>query len=160
GYAEVTWGPIKQLMVAVWHVDAVTDLTPEHEALLRRLADRGADLIRARKFGRAGLVKIGNIWMGGLNVMGPLGWGGGKPLLPDAENFPPAAAPSPAAWAATLAELDGRVRALRELAARLDPARLDQIVPGKDYTVAVMLHGTAQHLAYHGGQVALLKKLM
>jgi hypothetical protein len=80
--------------------------------------------------------------------------------LADADNFPPVADPSPSAWAATLAELDARVRALRKLVTGLDPARLDETVPGKDYSVALMLHGTAQHLAYHGGQIALLKKLV
>jgi hypothetical protein len=28
-----------------------------------------------------------------------------------------------------------------------------------DYPAAVQLHGTAQHYAYHAGQIALLKKL-
>ena len=32
-------------------------------------------------------------------------------------------------------------------------------MPGKAYPVAVMLHGTAQHYAYHAGQIALHKKL-
>ena len=41
----------------------------------------------------------------------------------------------------------------------MDPARLDETVPGKDYPVAVMLHGTTQHYAYHAGPIALLKKL-
>jgi hypothetical protein len=36
---------------------------------------------------------------------------------------------------------------------------LDTTVPGKDYTYAVMLHGAAQHVLYHAGQIALLKKL-
>ena len=36
----------------------------------------------------------------------------------------------------------------------------EQSVSGKDYPVAVMLHGTAQHYAYHAGQVALLKRLL
>jgi hypothetical protein len=80
--------------------------------------------------------------------------------LTDAESFPQISDPSPAAWTATLAELDGRVRALRELVTGLDASRLDQALPGKDYPVSLMLHGTAQHLAYHGGQVALLKKLV
>jgi hypothetical protein len=38
--------------------------------------------------------------------------------------------------------------------------RLGEIVPGKTYPLAVMLHGTAQHHAYHAGQIALLKKLV
>jgi hypothetical protein len=75
-------------------------------------------------------------------------------------NFPAVADTSSAAWTATLAELDSRVRALHELVAGLGPAKLEQVVPGKDYTVALMLHGTAQHLAYHGGQIALLKRLL
>jgi DinB superfamily len=79
--------------------------------------------------------------------------------VPPADDFPAAVA-GPAAWEATLAGLDRRVRALRELVAGLDPARLDATVPGKDYPVAVMLHGTAQHLAYHAGQIALLRKLL
>lgn len=37
---------------------------------------------------------------------------------------------------------------------------LDSSVPGKDYTFAVMLNGAAQHVIYHAGQIALLKKLM
>ena len=80
--------------------------------------------------------------------------------LTEAENFPAVADTSSAAWTATLAELDSRVRALHELVAGLGAAKLEQVVPGKDYTVALMLHGTAQHLAYHGGQIALLKRLL
>lgn len=80
--------------------------------------------------------------------------------LTDAENFPAITDTSPVAWATTLAELDGRVRALRELVAGLEPAGLERTLPGKDYPVALMLHGTAQHLAYHGGQIALLKRLV
>jgi hypothetical protein len=80
--------------------------------------------------------------------------------LTEAENFPAVADASPAAWTATLAELDGRVSALRQIVAGLDPAKLEQTVPGNNYSVALMLHGTAQHLAYHGGQIALLKRLV
>lgn len=40
-----------------------------------------------------------------------------------------------------------------------DKSKLDSIVPGKDYTFAVMLHGAAQHVVYHAGQIAILKKL-
>jgi hypothetical protein len=37
---------------------------------------------------------------------------------------------------------------------------LDETVPGKDDPVAVMLHGTTQHYAYHARQIALLKRLL
>jgi hypothetical protein len=79
---------------------------------------------------------------------------------PAAGDFPPVTDPSPAAWAASLAELERQQRRLREVVAALDPARLDETVPGKDYPATVMLHGTAQHFAYHAGQIALLKKLV
>ena len=52
-------------------------------------------------------------------------------------------------------------RAIALLAAdarELDDARLDAIVPGLDYSVAVLLHGVVEHGTYHGGQIALLKK--
>lgn len=79
---------------------------------------------------------------------------------PDAGNFPPVTDASEAAWAAALDDLDRQHRKLLNVVAGLDAAKLDAIVPGKDYPVAVMLHGTAQHFAYHIGQIALLKKLV
>jgi hypothetical protein len=81
-------------------------------------------------------------------------------MVPEADDFPQVTDSSPAAWKATVAEFDLRIRQLRETAQALDPAKLDQSLPGADYPVAVMLHGTAEHLAYHGGQIALLKKLV
>ena len=79
---------------------------------------------------------------------------------PDAGDFPPVTDTSEGAWAAALDNLDRRHRRLLDVIAGLDPARLDETVPGKDYPTAVMLHGTAQHYAYHAGQIALLKKLV
>ena len=79
---------------------------------------------------------------------------------PDAGDFPPVTDTGEAAWAEALDTLDRRHRKLLDVVAGLDAARLDAIVPGKDYPVAVMLHGTAQHYAYHAGQIALLKKLV
>jgi hypothetical protein len=40
----------------------------------------------------------------------------------------------------------------------LPEARLREIVPGKKYDIAFMLHGVAQHELYHAGQIAILKK--
>jgi hypothetical protein len=42
----------------------------------------------------------------------------------------------------------------------LDPARLREPVAGKDYTVEHMLRGVAQHMAYHAGQIALIRRLV
>ncbi|AMV23717.1 DinB superfamily protein [Gemmata sp. SH-PL17] len=79
---------------------------------------------------------------------------------PDAGNFPPVTDTSGAAWAATLNDLDRRHQTLLSVVANLAPEKLDAVVPGKTYAVAVMLHGTSQHYAYHAGQIALLKKLV
>jgi hypothetical protein len=37
---------------------------------------------------------------------------------------------------------------------------LSEQVPGKPYDIRFMLHGAAQHAAYHAGQIALLKKAL
>ncbi|HEY1187805.1 MAG TPA: DinB family protein [Gemmata sp.] len=81
-------------------------------------------------------------------------------LEPDQGNFPPVTDPSPAAWETAIKELGEQVDLLRDFLKALTPARLDETVAGKDYPVAVMLHGTAQHFAYHAGQIAFLKRLV
>jgi uncharacterized damage-inducible protein DinB len=47
---------------------------------------------------------------------------------------------------------------LIDTVARLHDDDFDRIVAGKEYTVDYMLHGLISHNAYHGGQIALLKK--
>jgi hypothetical protein len=79
---------------------------------------------------------------------------------PDAGDFPPVTDASEGAWTAALDNLDRQHRRLLDVIAGLDAGRLNETVPGKDYPMAVMLHGTAQHYAYHAGQIALLKKLL
>ena len=80
--------------------------------------------------------------------------------MPDAGDFPPVTDTGDAAWTAALAELDRRHGELLRVVGGLEASRLEETVPGKDYPVAVMLHGTAQHYAYHSGQIALLKRLV
>ena len=79
---------------------------------------------------------------------------------PDAGDFPPVTDAGDATWAAALEDLDRCHGELLRVVGGLAPSKLDEIVPGKDYPVAVMLHGTAQHYAYHAGQIALLKRLV
>lgn len=78
---------------------------------------------------------------------------------PDGGNFPPVEAAGPGAWAEALAELEDRHERLVRTASGLDPARLLSTVAGKDYSIAHMLRGVAQHMAYHAGQIALTRKL-
>jgi uncharacterized damage-inducible protein DinB len=91
---------------------------------------------------------------------------GGTPATPEAGDWPaPPAASTPAAWAAARAEL---AAAHADVLAALDecpPDRLDAPVGnvrdpalGSGLTHAGMVRGLAQHHAYHGGQIAMLRR--
>jgi hypothetical protein len=62
------------------------------------------------------------------------------------------------AWRKTLEELEKSHLQTRQVIAQLTDERLDDTVPGKGYSVYVMLHGLVQHDLYHAGQIALLRK--
>ena len=72
--------------------------------------------------------------------------------------------PAPQPWPEPLVRLDAAHTALIAAIDRLAEADLARVVvrgPGAEgapYTVADMLSGVAQHVAYHGGQIALLRK--
>jgi uncharacterized damage-inducible protein DinB len=84
---------------------------------------------------------------------------------PDAPDWPPMPQPSDAAWDAALHALDESHAHLLRTVAALPPARLDDVLgdrrsppEGTGVSYYVMLHGIAQHDAYHAGQIAMLKK--
>ena len=79
---------------------------------------------------------------------------------PDGDNFPAVAGAGPAAWDDALSELARQHERLVRLVSGLDAARLCGPVAGKGYSVAHMIRGVAQHMAYHAGQVALIRKLV
>lgn len=74
------------------------------------------------------------------------------------EDWPPLTDASEASWRDALAELEGGHGRLREAVRKLSDADLDKIVAGREYSVYFMLHGVVQHILYHAGQIALLKK--
>ena len=78
--------------------------------------------------------------------------------LTDEQDWPPVRDTSEAAWGAALARLRNGHEELRRTLAGLDDAKLIDGVPGRDYTVYVLLHGVIQHDLYHAGQIALLMK--
>jgi hypothetical protein len=47
---------------------------------------------------------------------------------------------------------------LVEIVSGLDEVRLGETVAGKAYSTAHMIRGVSQHMAYHAGQIALIKK--
>ena len=72
-------------------------------------------------------------------------------------DWPPAAE-GEAGWKHALERLDAAERALVDAIAGFPPDRLLSPVHGKRHTYAVEIRGITQHDAYHGGQIALLKR--
>ena len=88
--------------------------------------------------------------------------GGAAVELADAENFPPVLDGSDQAWHQATARVRSTHQDLVAAVVDLPDSRIFEVVPGKQgthYTFYYMLHGVAQHEAYHAGQIALLKKL-
>lgn len=90
----------------------------------------------------------------------------GDKRLPAEGDWPALPVPSQETWGDAIAALDAAhrdvVAAVRERgAARLDElaGSADELAAGGGVTYRVMLHGLAQHDAYHTGQIALLKRI-
>jgi uncharacterized damage-inducible protein DinB len=87
---------------------------------------------------------------------------GGEALeLSDEQNFPPVKDTSETTWRKAVDRVRQVHDELVHAVSEFPDARLDERVPGKQgshYTYYYMLHGIAQHEAYHAGQIALLKK--
>jgi uncharacterized damage-inducible protein DinB len=79
--------------------------------------------------------------------------------LTDAENFPPVADTSVAAWRKAVAQAKKVHEELVAAVSAFPDSRFSAIVPGKDYDFTHMLLGVGQHELYHAGQIALLKKM-
>ena len=94
---------------------------------------------------------------------------GGEPGEPAEGDWPaPPQAPSDAAWSEARARLRTAHEALLAAVARTPAPRLGRVVgseqrdpaAGTGITHEIMLHGLAQHHAYHGGQIAILKRAL
>ena len=85
-------------------------------------------------------------------------------LLGD-QDWPPVSSTTADAWTAAQEALVAAHLRLRHSIREFSPTRLGQSVPfegerarGDNGSFYVMLHGLAQHDAYHTGQIAMLKK--
>ncbi len=77
------------------------------------------------------------------------------------DNWPPAPGEvTEARWDDAKAGVRDASERLMHTVAAFPHKRLEETVAGKDYTYSVMLHGAAQHALYHGGQIALLKRML
>jgi hypothetical protein len=78
---------------------------------------------------------------------------------PVAGDFPAPGTPTAEAWAEALARLENAHGRLTERVARLTPAELGATVTGRDHSARFMVRGGIEHLVYHTGQIALLRKV-
>ncbi|MGK2960849.1 MAG: DinB family protein [Gemmatimonadaceae bacterium] len=85
---------------------------------------------------------------------------GGQQEPFDGEDWPEPGAISPERWSQIVAEMSESHERLCEVVAGLSDDRLSELAPGSSRSIAFMLHGIAQHDAYHGGQIALLRKVV
>ncbi len=77
----------------------------------------------------------------------------------DEQNFPSPPPPSDAAWDEAR---DGFHTALEALLRAMDTFpedKLQDMVPEREYTYYMLLHGMAHHSLYHTGQIAMIKRM-
>lgn len=86
---------------------------------------------------------------------------------PQEGDWPPSLALTPAAWAAQTLALTTAVAHLEATVAGFPEARWDlpivdprEPLPVVPVSYEQLVHGLAQHYAYHGGQIALLRKAL
>lgn len=87
---------------------------------------------------------------------------GAAAKLSSAKNFPAVTDTREEGWQKALAHLRRTHQELIDAVEKFPEASLTKQVPGKQgahYNFYFMLHGLAQHAAYHAGQIALLKKM-
>jgi hypothetical protein len=78
--------------------------------------------------------------------------------VPDDVNWPEIDDPSPVTWVEAIEELRREYELLHEEALTWAEKDLESTPEGERYTAYGMLHGVIQHLYYHAGQIAILKK--
>ena len=76
------------------------------------------------------------------------------------EDWPAVKDRSAEAWRDTVERMKGAHRELAADVAALDDSRLIGRVPGREHNILAMIHGVVEHDAYHGGQIAILKRAL
>ena len=74
------------------------------------------------------------------------------------QDWPPVTDTGAESWKRALEQMRASRARLRSAVEKLSDAQLEDIAPGKDHSIYVMLHGGVQHDLYHAGQIAVLKK--
>lgn len=83
---------------------------------------------------------------------------GGYPEPFEGEDWPESGEFTPERWASIVNDLAESHEQLCSTVEAMTDEELARNAPGSDQSLAFMLHGVAQHGAYHGGQIMLLRK--
>jgi uncharacterized damage-inducible protein DinB len=78
--------------------------------------------------------------------------------LTDEQNFGHVGQVNDENWRRAIQTLQKNHSNLISVVSSLPESRLTERVPGKDYDFLFMLLGTLQHVAYHSGQIAFIKR--
>lgn len=78
--------------------------------------------------------------------------------LPAEQDWPPLSVDDIAAWESAKAILDSSMDALCDAVAEFDESKLDEAVPGQEFSYYWLLNGVVHHNTYHSGQVGILRK--
>lgn len=135
-----------------WHGPAIMELlteTPPQQAAARPMA--GAHSIWEIVLHVGAWETAARNWLAG-EIME-------MPMLDAERDWPPVNDTSSVKWEQTIENLAAGHDELVRQVLRLHNEQLAEMVAGRDYTNYFLLHGLAQHNAYHAGQIALLKKL-
>ena len=126
-------------------VEAITDVNAQ-EALFR--VDEGSHSIWQQVWHLNNWIGVFHNRLNGKEMV----W------LPAEEDWPSTKNLSDQEWKKTRDTVIASHKRFVEQAQQLSDPQLNQQVPGKNYSFAFMLQGIAQHVAYHTGQIVLVKK--
>jgi len=80
------------------------------------------------------------------------------PAMPKEQDWPPVITADAAAWEQCVRALFEKHMEFARAIERFGDERLESTVPGRAYSFARLFQSASLHAAYHGGQIALLKK--
>jgi len=80
--------------------------------------------------------------------------------VPPEEDWPPVQATSPAAWERMDESLLQSGNELADAVARIPDRELGERMPQREHTKWTEILGAIEHVTYHGGQVAVLKRIV
>jgi len=79
--------------------------------------------------------------------------------MPKEQDWPPVIETGEEGWTQAVSSFFSTHLQLVEALKTLSDDRLEATVPGRSYNFYHLFQGMIQHAVYHGGQIALLKKL-